>query len=380
MTTRRRLLTALAGGGALLAAGGLVQACTAPASAPAAPSTTIPPVAASTHPTLQATATAVPAVGKVRFIATTSTDAASWVPLEKGYFVEQGLEIERIELQSGPDIISALGTGEADVGSGAPSVGLYNAVSRGVDIRIAGPKSEASPGHGAQAIVVRKDLYDSGEIRGAAGLKGRRLAMPSLAGVASENIINRYMQGAGLRARDIELTQMAFPDMQLALTNKSIDAAWALEPLLTRIVDSGDGIILVREDQIYPYHAASVLLYSQKFIDERPDLARRFMLGYLKGARFYNDALSGKAPQKFQEVVDILVKVTAVKDRAIYDRMVFSGIDPDGKVFVEGLKDDQEYYLSIGLQTERIDVDKLVDDSLARYAVEQLGGPYRPPN
>jgi NitT/TauT family transport system substrate-binding protein len=319
-------------------------------------------------------------VGKVRFIATTSTDAASWVPLEKGYFVEQGLEIERIELQSGPDIISALGTGEADVGSGAPSVGLYNAVSRGVAIRIVGPKSEAAPGHASQTIVVRKDLYDSGEVRGPAGLKGRKLAIPSLAGVASENIINRYMQRAGLRARDVELTQMGFPDMQLALANQSIDAAWALEPLVTRIVDSGVGVVLVREDEIFPYHAGSVLLHSQKFIDEQPDLARRFMVAYLQGARFYNDALSGKAPEKLQEVVDILIKVTAVKDRAIYDRMVFNGIDPDGKVNIEGLKDDQEYYLSVGLQTERIDVDKLVDDSLARYAVEQLGGPYRPPN
>jgi NitT/TauT family transport system substrate-binding protein len=75
--------------------------------------------------------------------------------------------------------------------------------------------------------------------------------------------------------------------------------------------------------------------------------------------------------------VEILTRSTPVKDAALYEKMVMPGLDPDGGVNVASLTEDQDYYLASGLQQERIAVDKLVDESFARYAVGQLGGPYR---
>jgi hypothetical protein len=39
----------------------------------------------------------------------------------------------------------------------------------------------------------------------------------------------------------------------------------------------------------------AVLAYGPKFWRERPDVARRFMVAYLRSVRFYNDAFSASS-------------------------------------------------------------------------------------
>ncbi len=87
------------------------------------------------------------------------------------------------------------------------------------------------------------------------------------------------------------------------------------------------------QEKVYPHQQVAVLLYGGDFIKKRPEAARKFMLAYVKAARFYNDALAdghfaGKAAP---ELIDILIRDTNVKDRALYGKMVPNGIDPDGR-------------------------------------------------
>jgi NitT/TauT family transport system substrate-binding protein len=380
---RRTALKVLAGAGGLLAGTAFSLACgetrsAVPASS-SSPAGTTPPTSSGAAPAASPVASRVEPLGTVRYGVTPTADAPTWIPIEKGYFEEQGIQLELINVATASEAVPSLGTGQIDVGNGAPGAALFNAFQRGVGIRLVAEKGSAAPGRAVQAIVVRKDLYDSGAVRGPADLSGRRLAMPTISGSASENVIHRYMQTAGLRARDIDLLSMGFPDMAVALAGKAIDAAWMLEPFMTHAVDNGDGVVLLREDEIFPYHTSTSLLYSDVFIREKPELARRFMVAHVKGLRFFADATSGKDPEKFKEMVDILLKVSPIRDRTIYERMRYSGPNPDGNVNIDGLKDDQEYFIMAGVQTERADIDQLVDLGFSRYAVEQLGGPYRPP-
>jgi NitT/TauT family transport system substrate-binding protein len=83
-----------------------------------------------------------------------------------------------------------------------------------------------------------------------------------------------------------------------------------------------------------------------------------------------------KNPAQRAAVIDILAQYTPVKDEALYERMQMPGFDPDGRVNVASLKEDQEYYLSAGLQERPVDFDRIVDHSFADAAVRALG-PYR---
>jgi len=260
------------------------------------------------------------------------------------------------------------------VGGGAPGVGLANAVLRGIDIKIVADKGTTSPGGGYQAIMARKDLYDSGQVRGPGDLKGRKYGIPSDTGITPEVALNRYMQRAGLNARDADLVAMGFPDMLAAFSNRAIDGGTLIEPFVTNAVENGSAVILERNDTIIPSHQVAVLLYSSDF-SKKTDLATRFMAAYLKGVRDYNDAFTKKDAAKRDEVIDILAQYTPIKDKALYDKVVMPGLDPTGKVNVATLKTDQEYYLAAKLQDRPVDIDHIVDMSYADAALKRLG-PY----
>ncbi|MHB8621271.1 MAG: ABC transporter substrate-binding protein [Chloroflexota bacterium] len=346
-----------------------------------APSSSSPGVVPTTRAAASPAATsAAKGLKKVRLGALSSiSDSGNWMALAKGYFQDQGLNVELTRFASAAEMIAPLGAGQLDAGGGAPGVGLENAVKRGIGIRIVADKGDTSPGHGFEAILARKDLYDSGQVKGLAGLKGRKVSIASTTGTTQEAALNVDMQTVGLKARDTNMVAMSFPQMVTSFANKSVDGGSVIEPFVTEIVANGDGVILVREDKTYPNHTAAVMLYSASFAKDKPELAQAFMTGYLKGVRFYNDAFSGKDPSKRQEAIDILTKYTPVKNRALYDKMVVPGINPDGEVNIASLKQDQQYYLSAGLLKNPLNIDTLVDSSFAHRAVKALGGPYKPP-
>jgi NitT/TauT family transport system substrate-binding protein len=254
-------------------------------------------------------------------------------------------------------------------------VGLAAAALRGFQIKIVADKATTSPGGGYQGIVVRKDLYDSG-VNTPFALKGRKFAIPSTTGITPEVMTDHYMKRGGLGARDLDLVGMGFPDMVGALSNKAIDGAVLIEPFLTRAVEGGDAVLLERADATYPNQQVAVILYSEDFA-KKTDLGTRFMAAYLKGVRDFNDAFVKKNAAKRDEVIDILAEYTTIKDKALYDKVVMPGLDPNGKVNVDSLKADQDYYIATKLQERPADIDKMVDMSFAEAAVRRLG-PYTP--
>jgi NitT/TauT family transport system substrate-binding protein len=165
---------------------------------------------------------------------------------------------------------------------------------------------------------------------------------------------------------------MSFPDMSAALTNGSIDAAQPIEPFVTLIADRGAGVVLTRNDRVVPGQQVAVVFYAPKFT-YNPGLARKFMLAYLRGVRYYNDAFVKKDPAAKQEVVQILTRNTPVKDPALYDRMVMPGINPNGLVNLDSLNTLQNWFLNKGSQKEKVNLAKAVDRQYVDWAVQQLG-------
>jgi NitT/TauT family transport system substrate-binding protein len=174
----------------------------------------------------------------------------------------------------------------------------------------------------------------------------------------------------------VDLTTMGFADMGPALANGGIDAAMSIEPNMTDLVERGVGRIWVRNDEVIPNQQNAVLLYATGFAQDQADAARRFMVGYLKGVRRYNDAFSRNDAAARADVVDILSQRTSVKNAALYDRIVMPGLHPDGTVNVASLQAESAYFQQQGQQAGPVDIDGAVDATFAQYALQQLG-PYR---
>jgi NitT/TauT family transport system substrate-binding protein len=260
-------------------------------------------------------------------------------------------------------MIAPLGTGELDVGGGTVSAGFYNAVGRGIGMKIVADQASIKPGYGYSSLMVRKDLVDSGRYKTFADLKGMKVAIGA-PGTGTASALNEVLKKGGLKYGDVEVVYIGFPEHLPTYRNKGIDASITNEPTMTRAIEEG----IAGNDVTYPDQQTAATTFSDHFIKGRRDAAERFMRAYLRGVRMYNDALKDGhlAGPKANEVIPILVKYTTIKDESMFRRMIPSFCNPNGEVNVESLQKD-------------ITVEAVVDPSFARAAVAKLG-PYRPAN
>ena len=301
------------------------------------------------------------------------SDAPIFIADKKGYFKDEGIEVKTTVFQSAATMVAPMGAGQLDVGAGSPSAGMYNAVARDILVHIVADKAQSTPGYGATKLLVRKDLVDSGKFKTMADLKGLKVAM-NAPGVSNTAMLNVALTSAGLKYSDVETLNLPFPDHLLALRNKSVDAGATIEPIATMAVQGGHAIAVKRDDEIYPNHQIATLIYSEDFAKKR-DLAVRFMKAYIRGIRFYVKSLKDGhlAGENADEVINILIEYTKVKSPDLLRAITPTGMDPDGRVNMESLQKDFDFYASQGLIKGKVDMKKVVDMSFADAAVKELG-------
>jgi NitT/TauT family transport system substrate-binding protein len=359
----------------------LLGACAAPAAAPkpTAPAATSAPAVAATVPVAQAPApvaaapTSPPAPASVNVaLMLSASDTGFYVGIEQGYFAEQGITVEITPMQAAATMLAPLAAGQIDLGGTTLTPGFLNAIARDVRIWAVADKGSTPPGFGFQGLILRREAWDNGTLRSAADLRGRKVSVPSR-GSGAQAALDRALRREGLTSDDVDITPLTFPDMEAGFAGGAIDGAIVIEPFLSSIVDHGVGHLYARNDEYYPNQQVSLVLYSNQFARERVDVARRFMVGYLRGVRDFNDAWVKGNAAKRNTVINALVKHTPIKDRAVYERVAMPGLDPNGGVNRESLAADQEFFLSTGDQQQRVELSQIVDPQFAEYAVQVLG-------
>ncbi|MDE3100842.1 MAG: ABC transporter substrate-binding protein [Chloroflexota bacterium] len=354
---------------AVLAASIIGAAC-APAAAPSPAPSTAPSATVAASASAKTSAAPAPATIKFGQIGGVS-DGAIYLAEAKGYFKAEGITLETQTFQTAANMVPLLGTGELDAGGGAPSAGLYNAILHGVKMRIVADKGSLTPGHGYEAVIVRKGLAD--KVKSAKDMKGLKISIAAR-DIVPEYSLNEFLKTGGLTVKDVTVVPLRFPDMEAALANGSVDVAVPIEPFATNTLSAGVGSLITWTDKIVPGEQTAVILFSEKLAQNK-DVAVRFMKAYLEGARLYTDAFDKKIPDKRQEAIDILSKATKLP-APLFDKMRFPWIDPNGKVNVESLDAAQQYFVQKGSQQKALDMSTVVDPSFADAAVKELG-PYK---
>jgi len=301
-----------------------------------------------------------------------TSDAGIFIAIERGYFAEQGLQVELSRTASLADATALLATNRLDVGTGGATPGLFNAFRRGATAQIVADKSnQLPPGDQSGGILVRRDLVDGGEVKDVAGLKGRRIAVNNIQST-SLNYIVRALAQAGLGQDDVKLVEMPFNQFIPALEKKAVDAALIYTPLNQRVEAMGLARALPEAQLAVTSKGDSfnIMLYSEGFA--KTEAAKRFMVAHLKAQRDYLRAVQGKADMK--AICAIIHKYVPALP-ADCSGMSFTGVDPDGGVNIQSLERYQKEWLKLGILKEPIDIAKHVNLEFARYAVSVLG-PY----
>src|SRR4051794_4857053 len=71
------------------------------------------------------------------------SDAGLYIAKDKGYFAEQGISAEIVQVNTGSEMTSQLANGDLDASGGSPGAGLYNAVRQGIDLKIVADKGSS---------------------------------------------------------------------------------------------------------------------------------------------------------------------------------------------------------------------------------------------
>jgi NitT/TauT family transport system substrate-binding protein len=296
------------------------------------------------------------------------SDAGIFIAAEKGFFRDEGLDVELISFKVGPQIIPSLATDQIQASGTSVSPSLFNALRRGVDLRLVADKGQVSRGFGWAAIAVRSDL--AATIRDYRDLRGRKIGLPAKA-VSLYTQLGKALELGGLGPNDVDLVEIGFPDMMAALTNKAIDAAMLIEPFVELVVARKAAVRWKGVEDFYPVKAQNgVVLFGEKFARQQPEAGRRWMIAYLKGVRAYRDAVSNGIER--ETVYGILARNTDVRDATLYSKMQPIDFDPDGHVEARSLEMDQDWFLKLGLQRERADLARVIDYQYVDYAAAQL--------
>jgi NitT/TauT family transport system substrate-binding protein len=276
-------------------------------------------------------------------------------------------------------MMAPLAQGQLDgLGSGI-SAATFNAIGRGIPLRIVGDRGIDFPPYGALPLVVRTDLIKTGRFKSLRDLKGLKIAEPTKGG-ANLPIVVRFLEKAGLKYEDADHLFLPFAEQIAGFRNGAVDAAVLIEPFASLAISQGYVTRVAVDTDAYPNHQISVLFYSAPFIEKRPDVARKFFVGYLRSLRYYRGALlNGKlAGPNAEDVIGILQKNLALPDPSLWRTITPTAVTTDGRVNMASIEYEYATFNRFGFITDPSDISHAVDMRFADYANRQLG-PYRAP-
>ncbi len=270
------------------------------------------------------------------------SNAAVYIAIEKGFFKEQGVVTEISNFASAAKQVPALVAGELEVSVGSASAGLFNAVAQQAPFRIVADKGQ------------------SGQVKTFRDLKGKKIAILAKGNI-QHYLVGKMAEEAGLTINDVDLPFLDAPSQVTAFETKAIDASYAVEPWPARFQERGVAVRFRTPDQVKGLGPVQVgvIIYSGKFIKERRPVAQRWMTAYLKAAELFH-----KNGTKDPEIAAILEKYTKVPAKVI-QAAIPPYQDPNGKVLVENLADQAQWFARNGMQ-QKVSIENALDLSFLK--------------
>ena len=358
--------------GATLALLLLLGGACAPGASPSQRATEAAPPASAQSTAVGAAPTAPPAPVRVRVGSQfASTDIGHYIAIERGYFREEGLDVALESFANASEMVPALATDQIEVGGVGGNAATWNAIARGVLLKLVLDKGSVRPGMGYTALVIRKEVYDAGRGHRLDDLKGLRIAFTP-PGKATTNAMpmDVAMQRAGASIDDLVIEPLPFPDMVPALANGSVDGAMIVEPFLTHALRQGSVVRVMGLDEMYPNYNIALVGFSRAFYAQR-DAAKRFARAYIRALRDYNEAVTGRSGEADRAQIDAIMAQYTRIDLETVRQMVPVGLSPNGQFDVESVRHSYRWFRERGFVPEPIP-DAVLADLFGTELVDEV--------
>ena len=196
--------------------------------------------------------------------------APLYLGIDKGFFSARHLQVTPKPSQGGSVIVAAVVSGAQRIGF-SNNTSLLIAAGKGLPLRIVAAGNQAADGDYA-AIFARA----GGPIRSAADLAGKSIAVNNLNNVGSLSI-NAALQASGVDITRVKFVEIPFPEMAAALTQRRVDAVWAVEPFVGAVKAAGGARIVLRPYPLIAAHFPVASYFtSDSYAASEPGVVDRF--------------------------------------------------------------------------------------------------------
>ena len=273
-------------------------------------------------------------------------DAALFVADAQGKYAEKNITTELVQFNNGGDLMTAMASGEVDVGY----VGIapvLSSVAKGVPVKVI--SSAQTDGSG---IVVTKE---SG-ITSAADLKGKSIATPGEASIQYV-LLTYYLKENNLSTDDLNISAMKVPSMNDALKTKQIDGIITFQPYVSIAANNSDNVVLEDSADILPNHPCCVVVASDDFIKNHEDTVKDIIAIHKEATDFINEQIAaGNASAVVKLLPEDIVSDGDLDALSLESFPFISGIDKDFKADVDTF---QQLEVDIGILNGTVSQDKL---------------------
>jgi NitT/TauT family transport system substrate-binding protein len=221
---------------------------------------------------------AAPTKVKIGYVGLTC-DADLFVAYEKGFFKDEGLDVEMIKMPW-PDLREALSLGKIDATHHLVMF-LLKPIEGGVNIRLTA---------GVHKGCLRVQALASSDIKTVKDLKGKRIAVPGM-GTPPYMFAQRALLAAGLDPnKDVDWKVFPPADAELALDRGLVDAVGDSEPIGTMLLSKNKvrNIADQATDAPYKDEYCCAVVVSGKLCQESPETAAKITRAILRGSKWTN--------------------------------------------------------------------------------------------
>ena len=282
--------------------------------------------------------------------------------LKEGYYEEQGLEVEFIEMPSDDAIVGLL-NGDIDVVGGFVTPNTLNAMNQGTVIKYVADKGFVDPDAcPVNAMIASSEMLASGSLDDPSNWAGLRVE-------ADENNMEGYMfsvlaEQNGMTLDDFEFIALPPPVELASIGDGSIDIASGTEPWATRMLLAGAEVWKPAKELI-PGATFAIIEFGPSILEDDPNLGKRFMVAYLK-------AVNQLAEGKTERNMELMVNFTGL-DKELLEQVCWAHFAEGSKINTDSILAFQEYLLARGMLDVIVPVETFYDPSFTDYAVDVLG-------
>ncbi len=210
-----------------------------------------------------------------------------YIAAEEGYFAEQNLDVEFVQLGRDSELMTALARGQVDVAGGMLTANELALIASGVRIRMVASLGNMAPGACTYAaFIARREHLESGALRDRERIAGLRFDANVI--LPFGYFIDEFLRPFALTTGDLDVIDLPSPAALAALANGSIDVTIDSEPFISQHLESREAAVWARVEDIVPNYLFTALRYGPTILDERPEVGRRFAVAMLKAIRQYN--------------------------------------------------------------------------------------------